>query len=102
MKKDTDDASVDLDIDIFRDLTAAAKDRILRKALMMDANRRKPVHRRDPDKEDTASDEQDMERERTVDLHQNKGKPAPIPVTDEDFPEDVADEIPKAKKDKKS
>jgi hypothetical protein len=103
MSKDNDyDASVDVEIDLFRDLTVAAKDRLLRKALMVDANRRKPLHRRDPEADDPASDEQDMERERTVDLHQNKGKPAPIPVTDEDFPEEVADELPKAKKGKKS
>lgn len=91
-------AAVDLDIDIFRDLTAAAKDRLLRKALMKEANRKLPLHKRDKEDGDPDSDEQDMEREKTVELHQSKGKPAPIPVTDEDFSDDVADELPKAKK----
>lgn len=97
-----DSAAVDLDIDIFRDLTGAAKDRLLRKALMKEANRRLPVHKRDKSEGDPDSDEQDREREKTVELHQNKGKPAPIPVTDEDFSEDVAHDLPKAKKDKKA
>ena len=97
----SDKAAFDLDIDVFRDLTGAAKDRLLRKALMKEANRTLPVHKRDKSDGDPDSDDQDEEREKTVELHQNKGKPAPIPVTDEDFSEDVAAELPKAKKSKK-
>lgn len=98
--KDIEDSGI-LDIDPFRDLTTAAKDRLLRKALLKDANRRLPVHKRDKDEDDPATDEQDREREKAVEMHQNRGKPAPVPVTDEDFPDDVADDLPRQKKGKK-
>lgn len=81
---------IELDIDIFSDLTKAAKDRLLRKALMSEANRQKPLHQRDKSMDDPDTEEQDEEMEKTVELHQKRGKPAPIPVTDEDFSEDVA------------
>jgi hypothetical protein len=94
---------LELDIDIFSDLTKAAKDRLLRKALMSEANRQKPLHRRDKEMGDPDTEEADEEMEKTVELHQNRGKPAPIPVSDEDFSEDVAATITQgAKAEKKS
>jgi|688.fasta_scaffold443213_2 hypothetical protein len=64
-----------------------------------------PMHKRgkknDPNP-DAATEEQESENDKLVELHQTRGAPAPIPVTDEDLREEVSDKLmSKVKKGKK-
>jgi len=93
ISKDPEDSGIDLEIDLFEDLTKKAKDRLLKKALLGERNRQLPIHKRDKSLPDTDSDEQEEEMAKTSDLQTSKGKPSGVPVTKEDFSEDVAAKI---------
>lgn len=82
------------------DLKPSAKDRLLRRVMRMEANRRLPMHKRDKDIDDPDTADQDEEMEKTADLHAERGKPSPVPVTEDDFSEDAAIEIAKSSKKK--
>lgn len=91
--------SVDLN-----EVTHKGLQRLLRQAHLSSKNRSKPLHRRDeeePEELDDDSREAVDENEKLVNLHAEKGSPAPIPVSDEDFSESVADTLPMKKPAKK-
>lgn len=93
-----------LDVDIFNDLKAPVVRRLLRQAYMSQREDSLPMHRRKSGGEDEVTEDQDEEREKTAELHASRGKPAPIPVSDEDVSENTAAKMmppmPKAKKGK--
>lgn len=91
--KNPEDSGLDLEIDLFEDLTKKAKDRLLKKALLGEHNRQLPLHKRDKSLPDPDSEEQEEEMAKTADLQQKSGKPREIPVTKDDFSEDVAAKI---------
>ena len=74
---------------------------MLRTALAQTKDRQLPLHKRgeqEVEEADDDTDEADMERTKLADLHASRGEPAPIPTTDEDLPESVADKLPKKAK----
>lgn len=77
--------------------------RMLRDALSQQSERELPMHKRaSKDGEpDDATKEQDDENDKLVEMHNSRGEPAPIPVTDEDLPEEVSDRLKRAKPDAK-
>jgi|APCry1669189034_1035192.scaffolds.fasta_scaffold02793_2 hypothetical protein len=77
--------------------------RMLRDALHQHAERELPIHKRESKdgEPDEATKEQDDENDKLVAMHNSRGEPAPIPVTDEDMPEEVSDRMMKAKPDAK-
>lgn len=88
------------------EITHKGLQRMLRTALAQSQNRSKPLHQRGDavaGDQDDDTEEADKENDKLVELHQSRGTPAPIPATDEDFAESVADKLPKkAPKSKKA
>lgn len=92
-----------LDVDIFNDLKEPVVRRLLRQAYMSQREDSLPMHRRKSGGDDEVTEDQDDEREKTVELHESRGKPAPIPVLDEDVSENTAAKMmPKKVKGKKA
>lgn len=92
-----------LDIDLFNDLKEPVVRRLLRQAYMAQQEDSLPMHRRKSGGDDDATEDQDDEMEKTVELHESRGKPAPIPVTDDDVSENAAIKmLPKKAKGKKA
>ena len=100
MKSPKIEMELELPID-FSEITHKGLQRMLRTALSQINNRQKPLHQRDDEDEATEVDddtnEADKENSKLVELHQTRGTPAPIPTTGEDFPEAVAEKLPKKK-----
>lgn len=93
---------VELEFEIdFSEITHKGLQRMLRAALAQTKKSEKPLHRRDEDDDsdevDDETNESDKERTKIADLAAARGTPAPIPTTDEDFKEAVADTLPKKK-----
>lgn len=101
MKTPKIEPKVELEFEIdFKEITHKGLQRMLRTALAQINDRSKPLHQRtgaevDDEDEDTA--EAGKENDKLVELHQERGAPSPIPMTDEDVPEVVADKLPKKK-----
>lgn len=93
-------AKMDFEID-FSEITHKGLQRMLRTALAQSKEREKPLHRRGESEEmddvDDDTNEADKENSKLVELHQGRGSPAPIPVTDEDLSEPVSEKLPKKK-----
>jgi hypothetical protein len=84
----------------FKEITHKGLQRMLRTALAQLNDRSKPLHQRkgsEIEEQDEDTEESDKENNKLVELHQERGAPAPIPMTDEDVPEVVADRLPKKK-----
>lgn len=87
------------------EITHKGLQRMLRTALAQSSNRTKPLHQReevDVEDDDDETNEASKENAKLADLHATRGTPAPIPVTDEDLPESVADKLPKKSPKKKA
>lgn len=85
------------------EITHKGLQRMLRTALAQMKDRSQPLHRRgsaEAAEQDDDTYEADKENDKLVELHQSNGSPAPIPTTDEDLPETVADKLPKKAKKK--
>lgn len=83
-----------------KEVTNKGLQRLLLQAWRDSNNRSLPMHKRSKDEPEDMDDdtrEAAKENDKLVDLHAEKGSPAPIPATDEDFPETVAEKLPKAK-----
>jgi hypothetical protein len=95
-------SKLELEFDIDpSEITHKGLQRMLRTALSQMRDRSQPLHKRGDDKAeelDADTEEADEENSKLVDLHQSRGTPAPIPVTDEDLPETVAEKLPMKKK----
>lgn len=88
---------VEYELDL-SEITHKGLQRMLRTAQMQMRQLSKPLHQREgvADKDvDDETNEADKERTKLADLHASRGEPAPIPATDEDFRESVADKLPK-------
>lgn len=96
---------VEFQIDL-SEVTHKGLQRMLRTAQAQMSQLSKPLHKREEVAEDDVDDETeeaDKENTKLADLHASRGEPAPIPATDEDFRESVADKLPKkSKKTKKA
>jgi hypothetical protein len=80
------------------EITHKGLQRMLRTALAKSKDRQLPLHKRgevESKDVDDDTDEADKENTKLVEMHQGRGSPAPIPATDEDLPEPVADKLPK-------
>lgn len=86
------------------EVTHKGLQRMLRTAMMQMRHMSKPLHKRgkleEAGDEDDETDDADKERAKLADLHASRGEPAPIPATDEDFKESVAERLPKKPKKK--
>lgn len=94
--RDKNDQYVD-----FSEITHKGLQRMLREAYMNSRERSQPMHKRgkeDDGRIDEETADADEENSKLVDLHQSRGTPAPIPVTDEDLSETVASKLPMKKK----
>lgn len=90
-------SEVEYEIDL-SEITHKGLQRMLRTAQSQMRRLSKPLHQReevDEDDVDEETNEADKERTKTADLHATRGEPAPIPATDEDFRQSVADKLPK-------
>lgn len=80
------------------EITHKGLQRMLRTALAQMKDRSLPLHKRsgaEVEEQDDETEDADKENDKLVKLHQSRGEPAPIPMTDEDLPESVADKLPK-------
>lgn len=80
------------------DLKDPVTRKMLSEAIEAYNQRELPLHRRGKKAEadegpDDDTTDQDDENDKLVELHQARGTPAPIPVTDEDLPETVASKM---------
>lgn len=103
MKTPLGDLKFEFEIDP-KEITHKGLQRMLRTALAQMSERSKPLHQRkevEVEEQDDDTEEADRENDKLVELHQQRGKPADIPTTDEDFNESVADKLPKRKPGKK-
>lgn len=87
------------------DIKPSARERLLRSALHKEMNRSKPLHQRDKEEdeeeeeyEDSGIGEHDEENDALVNLHNEKGKPKSIPVTEEDLSDDAIETLRKKSK----
>lgn len=96
--EDDDDAD-GLKVDI-SDFKREAVERLLLEAIRKQGRKRLPAHQRKAEASkgilgDDDDDEMEAHREsgKLADLHAERGEPAPIPMTDEDMDDDVADSL---------
>lgn len=90
---------LEFDIDL-SEITHKGLQRMLRTALSQSKDRSQPLHKRgnaEVEESDEETDEADSENSKLVELHQSRGTPSPIPVTDEDLPDSVASKLPMKK-----
>lgn len=85
------------------DLKESAVRRMLREAICTESNRSLPLHKRNQQKleaeaPDEDSEEADEENEKLVQLSEEHGKPAEIPMTDEDISEEAGEKLAPPKK----
>lgn len=85
------------------DLKESAVRRMLREAITTEHDRSLPLHRRgkkplEVEDEDDATEEADEENEKLVSLSQEHGKPADIPMTNEDVSEEASEKLEPPKK----
>lgn len=106
MKTPKPDPKVEMEFEIdFKEITHKGLQRMLRTALSQISDRSKPLHQRtgaEVEEQDDDTEEADKENDKLVELHQERGSPSPIPMTDEDVPEVVADKLPKKKPGRKA
>lgn len=77
-------------------ITRAGLKEMLEEALMREARRSKPRHRRDEEsrEKDGADEEQDEEMEKLADLaEEQKGSPSPVEMDDEDMSDEAMEDI---------
>lgn len=85
------------------DLKESAVRRMLREAITTEKDRSLPLHKRSKQKleveaEDDATEDADDENEKLVELSEEQGKPAEIPMTHEDISEEAGDKLVAPKK----
>lgn len=84
------------------DLKESTVRRMLREAISTDKNRSLPLHKRkeklEVETHDDATAEADEEGEKLATLAEEKGKPADIPMTDEDMSEEAVEKLAPPKK----
>lgn len=104
MKREMDPSPLLDGVIEWSDIKPSARERLLRSALHKERNRSKPLHQRDKDDEDedeyedSGIGEHDKENDALVDLHDEKGKPKSIPVTEEDLSDDAVETLRKKSK----
>lgn len=85
------------------DIKESAVRRMLREAISTEKSRSLPLHKRSKQKlevaaEDEATEDSDDENEKLVGLAEEHGKPADIPMTNEDVSEEARDKLEPPKK----
>jgi hypothetical protein len=85
------------------DLKESAVRRMLRDAITTEHERSLPMHRRgkkqlEVEAEDEATEDADDENQKLVELAEENGKPADIPMTNEDVSEEAGDKLAPPKK----